>query len=61
MQGGHDGKIEAELMDLRAGKRHLLDKLEHLGQRAEVQPDRRPDQDARPLTTPLEIGKIEEL
>ena len=52
MQSGNDGRIEAELKNLRAGQRHLLDKLEHLGKRTEVQPDRCNDYGARPLTTP---------
>ena len=53
MQAGDEGKIEAELKDLRAGQRHLLDVLEQFSKWVENLPPKQMDSDARlPLTVP---------
>ena len=47
VQSGKKNKIEAELKDLRAGKRHLLDTLEQYGKRVDAQFNGQPVPDSR--------------
>ena len=52
-QAGDGGKIEAELKDLLAGQRHLLDVLEQFSKEVENPPPKQMGSDARSsLTVP---------
>ena len=51
VQSGNEGKIEAELRDLRAGQRHLLETLEQIGMRADTRTNQQPVADVKPSVT----------
>ena len=51
VRSGIEGKIEAELRDLRAGQRHLLETLEQIGRRADTRTNQQPVANVKPSVT----------